>query len=195
MRVQIYSLHTSVNKCLVFKINYKWPQPHFLFKFTLNPFRLPGGPQSQEAHQVVVSEPDPEAESRRELPHAGGGASSGDGHTRRDVWGTLRVPNTNQQPTASYSLDSRAFTRLVWIKTIWGNKLRALFSFGNTYALCNVHDVHSIHVWIAWWSAVFADMCAAYNDADFSLNVPNNSFSFFQILVSCFCRQHFQESD
>lgn len=100
--------------------NDKRPQPHFLLKFTHNPYRLPGGPQSQEAHQVVVSEPDPEAESRPELPHAGGGTSSGDGHTRRDVWGTLRVPNTNQQPTASYSLDSCAFTRLVWIKQYGG---------------------------------------------------------------------------
>lgn len=60
-------------------------QIHFLLKFTHNPFRLSSGLQSQEAHQVVLSEPDPEAESRRELPHAGGRTCSGDEHARREI--------------------------------------------------------------------------------------------------------------
>lgn len=132
-------------------------QPHFLLKFTHNLFRLSGGPQSQKAHQVVVSEPDPEAESRREPPHAGGGTSLGNEHARREVWRTIRVPNTNQQPAASHGMDSCAFTGLVWIKTIWVKKLRALFSFRNTYysSLCSVH---CMHVWIATWSVQHTTM-------------------------------------
>lgn len=120
----VHVLHTSVNKCqmqMTGDLN-----PISSKNSPITPFRLPGGPQSQEAHQVVLSEPDTKAESRHELPHAGGGTSSRDEHAWRDFWRTLRVSNTDQQPAASHSLDSCAFTRLVWIKATWGNKLRAL---------------------------------------------------------------------